>query len=58
MEGKPVLPEYPNIVPYLILHYDKKTKQLRHHDSLLLPITKEMAIRMFKDRFYKKVKII
>ena len=53
-EGKPILSEYSNIVPYLILHYNKKTKQLTHFDSLLLPISEEIAIKMFKNRYYKK----
>jgi len=52
--GKPVLPKYGHITPYLIIHYDKKTKIATHHDSLLHPISEEMAIRMFKDRYYKK----
>ena len=51
--GKPVFPEYSHIIPYLIIHINKKTKIATHHDSLLHPISEEMAIRMFKDRYYK-----
>lgn len=52
--GEPVLPKYNHIIPYLIIHYDKKTNIATHHDSLLHPVSEEMAIKMFKDRYYKK----
>ena len=45
--GKPVFSEYSHMVPYLIIRYDKVTKKLIHHDSLLHPISKKMAIIMF-----------
>ncbi len=40
-----------NITPYLILHYNKTTKETTHIDSMLHPVTEEMAIQTFKERF-------
>jgi hypothetical protein len=44
-------PYYKDNIPYLVIYYNKYTKELEHHDTILLPVTMKMAIKMFKERY-------
>jgi len=40
-----------SICPYLVVRYDNETMETTHIDSILHPVTEEIAIEIFKTRF-------